>query len=102
MGRVSLTINLEEMPLYDANKFWGSRTISSYEKFKILCVTGGVPRYLEEIQPEQTAEQNYSNPVFLLEIMSGMEVSKESNFINTDSRTIISAFTSTILNRKSN
>lgn len=58
MGRVSLTLTLEEMPLYDANKFWGKRLISPYEKFKVLCVTGGVPRYLEEIQPEKTAEQN--------------------------------------------
>ncbi|NGX43831.1 MAG: hypothetical protein K940chlam7_02136 [Chlamydiae bacterium] len=65
MGRVSLTINLEEMPLYDANKFWGNRQkISSYEKFKILNVTGGVPRYLEEIQPEQTAEQNIKRMCF--------------------------------------
>lgn len=64
MGRVSLTINLEEMPLYDANKFWGKRLISSFEKFKMLCVTGGVPRYLEEINPEQTAEQNIKRMCF--------------------------------------
>lgn len=64
MGRVSLTINLEEMPLYDANKFWGKRLISPYEKFKVLCVTGGVPRYLEEIHPEQTAEQNIKRMCF--------------------------------------
>lgn len=63
-GRVSLTINLEEMPLHDSNKFWKNTTISSYEKFKILCVTGGVPRYLEEIQPEQTAEQNIKRMCF--------------------------------------
>lgn len=64
MGRISLTINLEEMPLHDANEFWGNRKISSYEKFKILCVTGGIPRYLEEMQPEQTAEQNIKRMCF--------------------------------------
>lgn len=64
MGRVSLTVNLEEMPLSDANKFWGKRLVSSYEKFKMLCVTGGVPRYLEEIHPEQTAEQNIKRMCF--------------------------------------
>jgi uncharacterized protein len=64
MGRVSLTINLEEMPLYDANKFWKNKGISSYEKFKILCVTGGVPRYLEEIRPEETAEHNIKRMCF--------------------------------------
>jgi AAA+ ATPase superfamily predicted ATPase len=64
MGRVSLTMNLEEMPLHDANQFWEKRSISSYEKFKILCVTGGIPRYLEEIQPEHTAEQNIKRMCF--------------------------------------
>jgi AAA+ ATPase superfamily predicted ATPase len=64
MGRVSLTINLEEMPLHDANQFWGKRLVSSYEKFKMLCVTGGVPRYLEEIHPDQTAEQNIKRMCF--------------------------------------
>lgn len=64
MGRVSLVIHLEEMPLDDANQFWGKRLVSSYEKFKMLCVTGGVPRYLEEIHPEQTAEQNIKRMCF--------------------------------------
>jgi AAA+ ATPase superfamily predicted ATPase len=58
VGRISLTITLEEMPLKDANKFWGTWNISAAEKCKILSVTGGIPRYLEEIRPEDTAEQN--------------------------------------------
>jgi len=37
---------------------------SLYEKFKILSVTGGVPRYLEEIQPKNNAEINISNFCF--------------------------------------
>lgn len=59
-GRVSLRMMLEELPLYHCNEFWGSlkEKISSYEKLKILAVTGGVPRYLEEIHPELTAEEN--------------------------------------------
>jgi len=64
MGRVSLTMTLEEMPLFDANKFWEKHLVSSREKFKVLCVTGGIPRYLEEIQPEQTAEQNIKRLCF--------------------------------------
>jgi hypothetical protein len=64
MGRVSLTLTLDEMPLWDANKFWGKHLISSHEKAKVLCVTGGVPRYLEEIQPGQTAEQNIKRLCF--------------------------------------
>ncbi|MDF1759594.1 MAG: ATP-binding protein [Coxiellaceae bacterium] len=60
VGRVSLQLKLEEMPLYDANQFWGSEAnnISAMEKFKLLSVTGGVPRYLEEINPKQSAEEN--------------------------------------------
>lgn len=65
MGRVSLILTLQEMPLSDANKFWQKHRISSYEKFKVLCVTGGIPRYLEEIQPEQTAEQNIKRLCFI-------------------------------------
>jgi len=65
VGRISLSITLEEMPLYDANKFWDNKKlISSYEKFKILCITGGVPRYLEEIRPNETAEENIKRLCF--------------------------------------
>jgi len=64
MGRVSLTIHLKEMPLSDANLFWGNRSISAHEKFKVLCVTGGIPRYLEEMKPEETAEHNIKRLCF--------------------------------------
>jgi hypothetical protein len=64
MGRVSLTMKLEEMPLYDANKFWNKHYVSAHEKFKVLCVTGGIPRYLEEIQPQQSAEHNIKRLCF--------------------------------------
>ncbi len=60
MGRISLEMTLKELPLSVCDKFWGKQSphVSAYEKFKILSVTGGVPRYLEEIRPELTAEQN--------------------------------------------
>ena len=64
MGRISLSLTLDEMPLDDANKFWGKSHISPYEKFKILAVTGGIPRYLEEIKPKETAEQNLKRLCF--------------------------------------
>jgi hypothetical protein len=46
--------------LHICDKFWGPKRehISVYEKFKLFGVTGGVPRYLEEILPDQTAEEN--------------------------------------------
>jgi len=65
MGRVSYEIHLQELPLYDADKFWfKNQQISAYEKFKVLCVTGGIPRYLEEIKPHKTAEQNIKSLCF--------------------------------------
>jgi hypothetical protein len=64
MGRVSLTMTLEEMPLFDANKFWGKHLVSSQDKFKVLCVTGGIPRYLEEVQPQLSAEHNIKRLCF--------------------------------------
>lgn len=66
VGRVSFTLSLEELPLFDCNAFWNKTgsTFSAYEKFKILSVTGGVPRYLEEIQPQLNAEKNISHLCF--------------------------------------
>lgn len=65
MGRVSLTLTLEELPLFECNQFWNrSSLISSYEKFKILGVTGGVPRYLEEIKANKSAEENIKRLCF--------------------------------------
>jgi AAA+ ATPase superfamily predicted ATPase len=59
-GRISLRVTLEELSMCHGNEFWGTLKdkISAYEKLKVLGVTGGVPRYLEEIQPELTAEEN--------------------------------------------
>lgn len=59
LGRPSLYIQLEQMPLSDCNLFWmNQKGISSYEKFKVLSLTGGVPRYLELIYPALSAEEN--------------------------------------------
>ncbi len=60
VGRVSYQVTLEELPLYSCNEFWGANRdkISSYEKFQVLSVTGGVPRYLEEVHPTLSAERN--------------------------------------------
>ncbi|OQY49588.1 MAG: hypothetical protein B6240_02990, partial [Desulfobacteraceae bacterium 4572_87] len=54
------------MPLKDCNKFWQEKTdlISSMEKLKLLSVTGGVPKYLEEINIQKSAEENIKNMCF--------------------------------------
>lgn len=48
------------------NLFWGPQgaLLAPYEKFKVLSVTGGIPRYLEEIQPKLSAEQNIQRLCF--------------------------------------
>lgn len=60
LGRISTDLTLEELPLPICNEFWSPYPdrISAYEKFKILAITGGVPRYLEEVHPEWPAEEN--------------------------------------------
>lgn len=59
-GRVSLSILLQELSLNEINQFWkkAHSHMGSLEKMLILSVTGGVPKYLEEILQNQSAEQN--------------------------------------------
>lgn len=66
VGRVALDLVLEELPLNVCAAFWYPKEtrLSAYEKFKILSVTGGVPRYLEEISPNLPAEQNIQRLCF--------------------------------------
>lgn len=65
-GRISLEMILDELPLFECNRFWGNQTghISSYEKFKLLAITGGIPRYLEEINPKISSEENIRHLCF--------------------------------------
>lgn len=58
VGRCSLEIRLGPLALPHCNEFWRGRTVSPADKLKALAVTGGVPRYLEELNPSQSAEQN--------------------------------------------
>lgn len=69
LGRISWRLELKELPLSVCNQFWGTKgaLISPYEKFKILSVTGGIPRYIEEIHPFESAEQNIQRLCFQAE-----------------------------------
>lgn len=66
MGRPSLYMTLTELSLNECNEFWNDpdSIISAYEKFKVLAVTGGVPRYLELINPKLSAEENIKQLCF--------------------------------------
>lgn len=59
-GRRSLDIVVPELPLGECVKFWGKAAsrIDEREILDVVSVTGGVPRYLEEIDPGETASEN--------------------------------------------
>jgi hypothetical protein len=63
-GRCSWQLHLPPLSLPACNLFWRRKSIGAAEKLKILAVTGGVPRYLEEIDPALTAEQNIQRLCF--------------------------------------
>jgi AAA+ ATPase superfamily predicted ATPase len=66
LGRVSFVLTVEELLLNECRQFWlqNGSSLSAYEKFKILSVTGGVPLYLEEIDFSRPAEENIRNLCF--------------------------------------
>lgn len=64
LGRISLDLVVEELPLKDCSKFWSAKKVSAYEKLKVLSVTGGVPKYLEEVIPSSPAEHNIARLCF--------------------------------------
>lgn len=66
VGRISLTINLKELSIPECNQFFKALRYRgvAYDKFKILAVTGGVPRYLEEMQSSLNAEGNIKRLCF--------------------------------------
>ncbi len=66
LGRITLDLVLEELPLEVCNAFWHpkEKRITSYEKFKLLSVMGGVPLYLEQIKPNLPAEKNIQELCF--------------------------------------
>ena len=69
MGRRSLDVVVKELPLKDCVKFWGkaANRIDHREIIDVLSVTGGIPRYLEEIDPALSAVENIRRLCFLPE-----------------------------------
>jgi hypothetical protein len=65
-GRFSRDIVLRELPLDLCAKFWRGRErrIDEHEIVDVLSVTGGVPRYLEEVDPALSADENIRRMCF--------------------------------------
>ncbi len=57
-GRINLTITLEPLPIPDAGKLLRSVGFqgSDYDTYKLLSVLGGIPWYLEQVTPGETAD----------------------------------------------
>ena len=65
-GRRSLDLVIPELPLNECVKFWGEAAsrIDLREIADVLSVTGGVPRYLREINPGIPASENIRRLAF--------------------------------------
>ena len=66
-GRFSRDYVLSELPLSVCPAFWGAtaESVSSREMLDMLSVTGGVPRYLEEIDPAFSTDENIRRLFFM-------------------------------------
>lgn len=65
-GRLSRNYVITELSLAECVQFWGeaSSRIAPREIFDVLSITGGVPRYLEEIDPGASADENIRRMCF--------------------------------------
>lgn len=66
VGRRSLDLVVGELSLDECVRFWGksARRIDVREVLDVLSVTGGVPKYLEEVRPGLTAAENIREMCF--------------------------------------
>lgn len=65
-GRRSLDLVVKELPLRECVKFWGrsATRIDTREIIDVLSITGGVPRYLKEIDSGASASANLARIAF--------------------------------------
>ena len=70
-GRDSLDLVVNELPLSVCKAFWGAAAerTSTSEMLDVLSVTGGVPKYLEELDPSLSADENIRQLCFTREGM---------------------------------
>ena len=70
-GRDSLDLVVNELPLSVCKAFWGTAVdrTSITEMLDMLSVTGGVPKYLEEMNPSLSSDENIRQMCFTREGM---------------------------------
>lgn len=66
-GRRSYDFVVPELPLKECVKFWGKRMTREDlgEVLDVLSVTGGVPKYLEEVKSVLSADENIRRMAFI-------------------------------------
>ena len=66
VGRISLDVSLSELALSDCCAFWGRKEsrVSTREIVNMLSVTGGIPKYLEEMDASLSTEENIKRLCF--------------------------------------
>jgi len=66
VGRISLGLRLPELNLAECRRFWGEKSdrIAPRDFADILSVTGGIPKYLQEIDPSLSADENVRQLLF--------------------------------------
>lgn len=66
-GRRSYDFVVPELPLRECVKFWGPKVSreNMSDILDVLSVTGGVPRYLEEVDPALSADENVRKMAFV-------------------------------------
>ena len=69
VGRVSLDVTLPELSLPSCREFWGRKAerTALREIIDVLSVTGGVPKYLQEIDPSLSSDENIRRMCFMPE-----------------------------------
>jgi len=67
VGRDSLDLELQELAPAESVQLLGptAERMSEREKIDLLSVTGGVPKYLEEIRPEISVDENVRKMCFM-------------------------------------
>ena len=67
VGRDSLDIELKELPPFQCQQMLGpaGERMSVREKIDLLSVTGGIPKYLEDVRPELSVDENVRRMCFM-------------------------------------
>ena len=99
-GRRSLDVVVKELPLKECAKFWGEAAARTdvREILDVLSVTGGVPRYLEEINPGMSVSDNIRHLCYLPNSVLRVDFDEMFNDVITEQATFTGKVLRTLVN----